>query len=529
MTTSTQNMLVNLQVRAQQAINQTTKYNTALRQTEKSLRQIQTQQVSASRGVRRTGNALQQASIQAGDFFVQIGGGQNALLAFSQQANQLGAFMAGPWGIAFTLATGLLAAFGQELFTTTGTASQFKEELQEIIDATDELIKRNERNARGVSAGVFRIQEALRAQRELLRINEATERLTTNTIRLNSERIELLRRIRALEAELVRLKEAEFVESQKIDNTYVDILGSAEGLRLANEALNTLYQNQVDKQREHLGLVQALGRQMINNIRANPNFHDPRGEGIGAGKTDYRPPDLGLAPVILPPMPTSSTGGSSSGGGVIDRINKDLEENIKLQREAAEAADFFGKAFEKNLGNIASNAIDGLIDGLFDAEFSFKSFAQSIMQEMAKMLLRALALHTIFKALGIDAGNPGNPFEEFIHQVAAVPFAKGGIVNSPTLFPMKGGVGLMGEAGSEAIMPLKRDSSGNLGVGGPKIEVNNYTGAPVDVTHSEGVISIAVGRAVAATESRFAQSMASGQGTFAKALERNYSSRRTLT
>ena len=64
-------------------------------------------------------------------------------------------------------------------------------------------------------------------------------------------------------------------------------------------------------------------------------------------------------------------------------------------------------------------------------------------------------------------------------------FAKGGmftnsIVASPTLFKFAKGTGLMGEAGPEAIMPLKRDSNGNLGVraggGGGNVDVvvNNY-------------------------------------------------------
>lgn len=43
-------------------------------------------------------------------------------------------------------------------------------------------------------------------------------------------------------------------------------------------------------------------------------------------------------------------------------------------------------------------------------------------------------------------------------------FASGGVVNSPTMFPMRGGMGLMGEAGAEAIMPLTRTSNGDLGV-----------------------------------------------------------------
>lgn len=49
-------------------------------------------------------------------------------------------------------------------------------------------------------------------------------------------------------------------------------------------------------------------------------------------------------------------------------------------------------------------------------------------------------------------------------QGRVMPFAQGGIVSSPTSFPMRGGTGLMGEAGPEAIMPLARGADGRLGV-----------------------------------------------------------------
>jgi phage-related minor tail protein len=45
-----------------------------------------------------------------------------------------------------------------------------------------------------------------------------------------------------------------------------------------------------------------------------------------------------------------------------------------------------------------------------------------------------------------------------------IPFANGGVVSSPTMFPMTRGMGLMGEAGPEAIMPLQRGADGKLGV-----------------------------------------------------------------
>lgn len=65
-----------------------------------------------------------------------------------------------------------------------------------------------------------------------------------------------------------------------------------------------------------------------------------------------------------------------------------------------------------------------------------------------------------------------------------IPHAKGGIVSSPTMFPMQGGnFGLAGEAGTEVIAPARRMSNGEVGVGAvqPQVTVNNYTNAAVEV------------------------------------------------
>ena len=56
----------------------------------------------------------------------------------------------------------------------------------------------------------------------------------------------------------------------------------------------------------------------------------------------------------------------------------------------------------------------------------------------------------------------GAPFS----QGRVMPFASGGIVSGTTAFGMRGGMGLMGEAGPEAIMPLARGPDGKLGVKG---------------------------------------------------------------
>jgi phage-related minor tail protein len=85
---------------------------------------------------------------------------------------------------------------------------------------------------------------------------------------------------------------------------------------------------------------------------------------------------------------------------------------------------------------------------------------------------------------------------------AIKPFAAGGVIGTPSYFPMmNGGVGLAGEAGPEAIMPLKRGSDGRLGVagsgGGNTINVHIATPDLDNFRRSESYITGQIARAVA--------------------------------
>lgn len=95
----------------------------------------------------------------------------------------------------------------------------------------------------------------------------------------------------------------------------------------------------------------------------------------------------------------------------------------------------------------------------------------------------------------------GAPFS----QGRVMPFAKGGIVSAPVAFPMRGGTGLMGEAGPEAIMPLSRGADGRLGVrgqGGGSVTVNMSISTP-DVQgfqRSQGQIATRMARALSRSQ-----------------------------
>lgn len=87
-------------------------------------------------------------------------------------------------------------------------------------------------------------------------------------------------------------------------------------------------------------------------------------------------------------------------------------------------------------------------------------------------------------------------------QGRVTPFASGGIVGGPTFFPMRGGTGLMGEAGPEAIMPLARGADGKLGVrtqgggGDVRVVMNISTPDVEGFRRSQAQIAAQVGRAI---------------------------------
>ncbi|CAD7027246.1 phage tail protein [Pseudorhizobium endolithicum] len=111
--------------------------------------------------------------------------------------------------------------------------------------------------------------------------------------------------------------------------------------------------------------------------------------------------------------------------------------------------------------------------------------------------LTDIALSAALKPL---EGMLGNAIGGMMGQV--VPFAEGGVVRSPSFFPMGGDIGLMGEAGAEAILPLRRGPDGALGVaagggGAPTQIVFNVTATDAaSFRKSEGQISAMLARSV---------------------------------
>jgi hypothetical protein len=161
-----------------------------------------------------------------------------------------------------------------------------------------------------------------------------------------------------------------------------------------------------------------------------------------------------------------------------------LDEAIKKQKEQEESFEStFGDAFQAgiksmgdlgaNLGSSFASAFQGMADQLTDfvttGKASFGDFARSVLKDLSNIFIK-FALFQALKAI-VPGGSAFGKFLGFADGAAFAqngiqPFARGGIVDRPTLFPFAKGTGLMGEAGPEAIIPLKRGRDGKLGVAG---------------------------------------------------------------
>lgn len=140
---------------------------------------------------------------------------------------------------------------------------------------------------------------------------------------------------------------------------------------------------------------------------------------------------------------------------------------------------------EKEVAALAHGLSTGLRQALAGAVLDGTKLSDTlrdVAKNMADTVLNAALKPVTDRFAGVLAGGLlGQGFAKggaFV-QGHVMPFARGDVVAQPTAFAMRGGTGLMGEAGPEAIMPLTRGPDGSLGVralgGAPVTVVMNIT------------------------------------------------------
>ena len=143
-------------------------------------------------------------------------------------------------------------------------------------------------------------------------------------------------------------------------------------------------------------------------------------------------------------------------------------------------------------GDSLSDALTNLANSMINSAFS--SAVRPVTDHVGGLLSQGIG-NLVGSILPFEKGGS-------FAQGRVQPFASGGIVSSPTTFPMRGGTGLMGEAGPEAIMPLARGPDGKLGVragqggGNVSIVMNVNTPDVEGFRRSQAQIAAQLGRAI---------------------------------
>ncbi|EMN0830386.1 phage tail tape measure protein [Providencia rettgeri] len=115
--------------------------------------------------------------------------------------------------------------------------------------------------------------------------------------------------------------------------------------------------------------------------------------------------------------------------------------------------------------NVTSATLNGfssqLAETLTGGEANFKDFTRSILKMLAEIAIK-MTIVKGFEVFGFGSVTPNA--NGGVYNTPGLSAYSGQIVSKPTLFPFARGAGLMGEAGPEAILPLRRGIDGKLGV-----------------------------------------------------------------
>lgn len=178
---------------------------------------------------------------------------------------------------------------------------------------------------------------------------------------------------------------------------------------------------------------------------------------------------------------------------VIDELSVKVSADTSGFRAAlddlAKRADSFSGAITRAFAGAVTGG-KGFEDVLKDLALRLSSMALSSALKPIESGIGGL-LSNLVSGLGASGGGKG-----------VVPFADGGVVSRPSYFPLGRGLGVAGEAGAEAILPLSRGSDGRLGVaggtGGGNVTVNVaiQTQDAASFRKSEAQVTAALARAV---------------------------------
>ena len=556
--------------------------NSTLRKGGSAVNQLATGMNVSGKSARRNEIAFQQAGYQVQDFIVQVQGGTNPLIAFSQQGSQLAGFFAGPWGAMIGLGIAALSSLAMAFLSTGEDAKRLQENLDDVGDKLDDFEGRVKSAEDTISSFTYAMAKVQSTQIKAAwsELGDATAgsfeaafmakfgrflyqnlwagfegwgdvagtlsgesfaaAFGTTTSTLGDDLLEQIgtavkeQNVALLDSTIEGLslfsgmttQGAQFLEylikiRDEANGFTEEVKDAAAEIMLAKE-----HGEDLSKLNLKLGIQEAVKVAELLAENLNVSLQKALGiVGLAEGK-GVKGPDGAVESsrnkfgdsIVL--QKTYSTKGRKSGGGgsktvvdineIIEARKKQAEQERVLiglsgeqevaqktyfdllkQNEKADikltdtelkgAADAIAAYEEQNrvlegakqqqediatsIANNFGDAFMSIVDGTKTAKEAFKDMARAIIKDLFRILVVEQMVKSIksFISPSISAAEANGGAWQGGSKIQA--YANGGVVGGPTYFPMAGGkTGLMGEAGPEAIMPLKRGANGKLGV-----------------------------------------------------------------
>lgn len=406
--------------------------------------------IERSSGAARAG--LQNFGFQVQDVAVQIAAGTSASRALAVQLPQLLSGF-GLLGVGIGTVVAVLGPMVARMFDAAAATQSWVDELS----LTSGSVGSVESAVSALEAVQRQYNDAITAQ------GGASSASAALVIANSAKEFEARKALLGVEIELLRIRGIE--QQQRAQNL-------SDAIRLQAEATAT---PRVDLRQLGMGGTDRAGNTLDSYVNVGPRNLNEMGLGDGFAQATQRD-QLALRKLNAEMTLTNqtiakteelmnstfgtiagggATGGAGSGGGgggggggrrtkAAEAVAEVATETQKLSQSAQQLQSSFGTAFVDMItgAKSAQDAISGLLSDLA------KTLANSAFQQISGLIFPSL----------LPSAN-GNVFSGGRVQA----FARGGVVNSPTIFPMANGTGLMGEAGPEAIMPLTR-IGGKLGV-----------------------------------------------------------------
>ncbi|MBP5698218.1 MAG: phage tail length tape measure family protein [Alphaproteobacteria bacterium] len=241
--------------------------------------------------------------------------------------------------------------------------------------------------------------------------------------------------------------------------------------RLNTSALNKISDLKMEQSLIGAGTYEKTYVETLNNLKRQAESSGiDLNSSAGNGKTVYETLDENAkATALLTEENERLNKTYEFGKSTVKGFFSDMRQGLRDGQSAWEA---FGDAVTNVLDKILDKIMDIGVDALFNAGRSAGWFNFGSGQQVYNSPIGP----TMPGATPLTGQALGGAWDKGIQK-----FARGGVVSSPTMFAMRSGLGVMGEAGPEAVMPLTRGPDGSLGV---RADGNNSSPVIVNVVNN---------------------------------------------